>query len=163
MKVLVVSDTHGYLDNLERAVEAEAPFDLLVHCGDVEGQERSIETIARRPAWIVAGNNDFFGKLPKELTFSIGRNRAFLTHGHTYGIGYGRERIFAEARRRGCDLVFVGHTHIPMIQESGQVLLMNPGSLTYPRQRGRNPSYGVIEVGEDGEIRAEIRYLSGNR
>lgn len=162
MKVLVVSDTHGYLENLERAVEAEAPFDLLVHCGDVEGQERRIETIARRPAWIVAGNNDYFGKLPKELTFYIGKNKVFLTHGHTFGIGYDPDRIFIEARKRGCSIVLAGHTHAPMIREKDQVLLMNPGSLTYPRQQGRKPSYGVIEAGETGEIKAEIRYLSGN-
>ena len=38
MKVLLVSDTHGRDTNLERAVEAEAPFDMLIHCGDVEGR-----------------------------------------------------------------------------------------------------------------------------
>ena len=36
MKVLIVSDTHGHDENLERAVMMETPFDMLVHCGDVE-------------------------------------------------------------------------------------------------------------------------------
>ena len=158
-KVLVVSDTHGYLENLERVVDAEAPFDLVIHCGDVEGQERSVETICRAPGWIVAGNNDFFGKLPKELTFLVGSRKAFLTHGHTYHIGFEPERVIQAARSRGCDLVFVGHTHVPKLQETDGVLLMNPGSLTYPRQRNRKPSYGILEIGPDGSIRAEIRYL----
>ena len=39
MKVLIVSDTHGRDENLELAVNREAPFDMLVHCGDVEGRE----------------------------------------------------------------------------------------------------------------------------
>ena len=39
MKVLIVSDTHGHDENLERAVMMETPFDMLVHCGDVEGRE----------------------------------------------------------------------------------------------------------------------------
>ena len=37
MKVLIVSDTHGRDENLEEAVYREAPFDYLIHCGDVEG------------------------------------------------------------------------------------------------------------------------------
>ena len=161
MKVLVVSDTHGHLDNLERAVTAEAPIDLLVHCGDVEGQERSLETIARCPCWIVAGNNDFYGNLPKELTFQIAGNKAFVTHGHTYGIFQGTDRLLAAARSRDCSLAFAGHTHVPMLQNDGSVFFMNPGSLTYPRQSGRKPSYGVLELDREGKIiTAEIRYLS---
>ena len=37
MKVLIVSDTHGRDENLEQVVMNEAPFDMFVHCGDVEG------------------------------------------------------------------------------------------------------------------------------
>ena len=36
MKVLIVSDTHGQDENLEETVLREAPFDYLIHCGDVE-------------------------------------------------------------------------------------------------------------------------------
>ena len=39
MKVLIVSDTHGRDENLEQVVMNEAPFDMFVHCGDVEGRE----------------------------------------------------------------------------------------------------------------------------
>ena len=45
MKVLIVSDTHGHDENLERAVMMETPFDMLVHCGDVEGREIFIEAL----------------------------------------------------------------------------------------------------------------------
>ena len=46
MKVLIVSDTHGKDENLERAVYQEVPFDYLIHCGDVEGREIFIEALA---------------------------------------------------------------------------------------------------------------------
>ena len=46
MKVLIVSDTHGRDENLEIAINREAPFDMLVHCGDVEGREFYIEALA---------------------------------------------------------------------------------------------------------------------
>ncbi len=50
MKVLIVSDTHGHDENLERAVMMETPFDMLVHCGDVEGREIFIEALVDCPA-----------------------------------------------------------------------------------------------------------------
>ena len=49
MKVLIVSDTHGKDENLEAAVYKEAPFDLLIHCGDVEGREIFTEALVDCP------------------------------------------------------------------------------------------------------------------
>ena len=60
MKVLIVSDTHGHDENLEQVVMNEAPFDMFVHCGDVEGREIFIEALVECPCCIVSGNNDFF-------------------------------------------------------------------------------------------------------
>ena len=42
MKILIVSDTHGRLENLERVIEMTKPIDALIHLGDVEGQEDSV-------------------------------------------------------------------------------------------------------------------------
>ena len=64
MKVLIVSDTHGRDENLEQVVMNEAPFDMFVHCGDVEGREIFIEALVECPCCIVSGNNDFFSDLP---------------------------------------------------------------------------------------------------
>ena len=50
MKILVVSDTHGRDENFEQAVMQEAPFDMLIHCGDVEGREIFIEALTECPA-----------------------------------------------------------------------------------------------------------------
>ena len=71
MKILIVSDTHGRDWGLEEAIEKEAPFDMLVHCGDVEGREFYVEAMAGCPCCIVAGNNDFFSDLPREDEFKI--------------------------------------------------------------------------------------------
>lgn len=66
MKILVVSDSHGRDENLEQAVMQETPFDMLIHCGDVEGREIFIEAFTECPCHIVSGNNDFFSDLPRE-------------------------------------------------------------------------------------------------
>ena len=78
MKILVVSDTHGRDRELETAVEREAPFDKLIHCGDVEGREIFIEALADCPCCIVAGNNDFFCDLPREQEITIGGKNCLL-------------------------------------------------------------------------------------
>ena len=49
MKILIVSDTHGRDENLEKAVYREEPFDYLIHCGDVEGREIFIEALVDWP------------------------------------------------------------------------------------------------------------------
>ena len=55
MRVLVVSDTHGHLENLERALEETGPVDALMHCGDIEGQEERIRRMIDGPCYMVAG------------------------------------------------------------------------------------------------------------
>ena len=52
-----------------------------------------------------------------------------------------------------------GHTHYPEIEMQEGILVINPGSLTFPRQRGRKFSYAVMEAEEGKDLQAEIRYL----
>ena len=159
MKVLVVSDTHGRDESLEMAVALEQPFDYLIHCGDVEGREFFIEALAECPCTIVAGNNDFFSRLPREDEFYIGNKKAFITHGHKYSVSMTKEQILEEGKVRGADIVMFGHTHQPYFEQKDGITLLNPGSLSYPRQIGRKGSYMLLDVKPDGEMNFEERYL----
>ncbi|MBO6148080.1 MAG: metallophosphoesterase [Lachnospiraceae bacterium] len=158
MKILIISDTHGKLDNFFKVLEIVEPIDLLVHCGDVEGQESEIEALSGTPCHMVSGNNDFFSFLDREKEFTIGGKHVFLTHGHYYHVSMGPERIWEEAYSRGAQIVMYGHTHKPVVEERGAVTLVNPGSLSYPRQNGRRPSYILMEL-ENGKASYDIRYL----
>lgn len=159
MKILVVSDTHGRDRELETAVEREEPFDKLIHCGDVEGREIFIEALADCPCCIVAGNNDFFCDLPREQEITIGGKKALVTHGHYYGVSIDLSGIVDEARSRGCEIAFFGHTHKPVVAQKNGVLVINPGSLAYPRQSGRKSSYVILNTDIRGNIDAQIKYL----
>ena len=75
MKILIVSDTHGKDSNLETVLEIEKPIDMLIHLGDVEGSEEYIEVMAQCPCKMVAGNNDFFSDLPRELELNVGSRK----------------------------------------------------------------------------------------
>ncbi|MCR5128303.1 MAG: metallophosphoesterase family protein, partial [Lachnospiraceae bacterium] len=39
MRILVISDTHGDLQHLETVLAEEGDFDMLLHCGDICGDE----------------------------------------------------------------------------------------------------------------------------
>ena len=161
MKILVVSDTHRKDDNLKLVLSEECPLDMLIHLGDAEGSEHFI------PDWVnpecrmemVLGNNDFFSRLDREREIDIAGHKAFITHGHYYGVSMGPEGLVDEAKSRGCDLAMYGHTHRPFLDVIDGVTVLNPGSLSYPRQEGRRPSYMIIHVDADGKMDYQQRYL----
>ncbi len=159
MKILIVSDTHGRITNFKECLKRVSPIDMLIHCGDVEGQEEEIRRLAGCETHIVSGNNDYFTSLPREEEFSIGKYRAFLTHGHSYGVSLGLDRIVEEAKERGADTVIFGHIHRPVDKKRDGVRILNPGSLTYPRQDGRRPSYMLMEFDASGNMFCNIAYL----
>lgn len=159
MRILIVSDTHRKQKNLERALQREAPVDRLIHLGDAEGCEAEIAEMAGCPVNIIAGNNDFFSLLPKEEEIMLGRYRVLLTHGHYYYVSLGTEDLKRYAAGRGCDIVMFGHTHRPLLDYSDDIIVLNPGSLSYPRQEGRRPSYILMEIDQKGEAHFTVKYL----
>lgn len=159
MKVLIISDTHRNDVNLVKVLEKEKPIDLLIHCGDIEGSEKFIENTMECPVEMVVGNNDFFSNLPKEKEIMIGKYKVLLTHGHYYYVSNGNEMIKREAIARGMDIVMYGHTHKPVIEVEQDVIAINPGSLTYPRQDGKNPSYIIMTIDETGNANFQLNYV----
>lgn len=159
MRILIVSDTHRHNENFMKAFERVAPIDMVIHCGDAEGSENEIYFTARCPLMAVAGNNDFFCDLPKEREFYIEEYKVWVVHGHNYYVSAGNETLKREARGRDVDIVMYGHTHRPLIDIEDGLITINPGSLSYPRQEGRRPSYVVMDIDEDGEAHFSLEYL----
>ncbi len=159
MKVVIISDTHGHARNLKAVIDRVWPVDALIHCGDVEGEEDYIEQLAGCPLYVVAGNNDYFSGLARELEFVLGGKKIFLCHGHSYGVSMGMERIREEGQSRRADIVMYGHTHRPYLEVGKGITVLNPGSLAYPRQFPRDPSYMVMEIDSDGETHFTTCYL----
>lgn len=158
MKILIVSDTHRKNDNYFSVLNMHKP-DMVIHCGDAEGAEYTICEAAACPVQIVLGNNDFFSELPRELEFNIGEYKVWVTHGHNYYVSMGNENIKREAIERGVDIVMYGHTHKPVIDIDDEVIAINPGSLSYPRQEGHKPSYIIMELDRYDEAHFTIAYI----
>lgn len=159
MRVLIVSDTHRQNNNYLKVLERERPVDMVIHCGDAEGSEYLICESAGCPVEIVTGNNDFFSELPREKEFTIGSYKVWLTHGHNYYVTMGNESLKEEAAARGADIVIYGHTHRPLVDIEDKIIAVNPGSLAYPRQEGKRPSYVMMELDNEGKAHFDICYL----
>ena len=151
MRVLIVSDTHGRHNGLDRALQEAGDIDMLIHLGHVEGGEEYIDTVEGCEERIVRGNNDFFSDLPRVEEFYIGKYKIFITHGHSYYVSLDPEYIREEGKARKADIVMFGHTHRPFFEEMDEIIVLNPGSLSFPRQEGRKGSYMIMET--DGEGR----------
>lgn len=159
MKILIVSDTHGYHGMFDKALSTENPVDMLLHTGDVEGGDDYMAAMADCDVYMVRGNNDFFSDLPAERELLLCGRRLFMCHGHNYGVSLGADNIYREGKSRGADIVLYGHTHYPHCEERDGIWLINPGSLSCPRQPGRKPSYAVLDLSDDGHIQCRIEYL----
>jgi hypothetical protein len=162
MKILVVSDTHKKHDNLEAVIEQEKP-DCLYHLGDSEGYDFYIETHCGCPLSIVAGNCDFAAGLPEELLLEVGQSRILLTHGHYYNVNSDNRMLVKAAQAQGADVVLYGHTHCPELTEEEGITILNPGSISYPRQRNRIPTYALITVDANGQLDFSLHEYSDFR
>ena len=55
-----------------------------------------------------------------------------------------------------------GHTHRPFYEKEEGLITLNPGSLCYPRQPGRKPSYMIMQIDSNGKLEITQEYLNYN-
>lgn len=160
MKILIISDSHGYHDLMRKAIGREAPIDMLIHAGDVEGDLKNILGDKREyEIKAVAGNMDWLDSLEDELCFPVCGHKIFLAHGHRYGVHGGTRRLVERAKELGADIAIYGHIHMPDYGTEEGVLVINPGSVAKPRQEGWRKSYAVMTIDDKGKVDVEFKYL----
>lgn len=144
MRILVLSDSHGAVDNMVRAVEL-ADTRYVIHLGDCQ---RDADELQRRfPALLlygVPGNCDWGATDPAERLIELGGKRILMMHGHTRQVKYGRMNADYAAREAGADILLFGHTHEPLVDYDGTLYTMNPGAVG---DRWA-PTYGIITINE---------------
>jgi uncharacterized protein len=158
MLIAVLSDTHlprGSRRLPDRCVELLRSADLILHAGDVSALEAWEELRALGPpVRAVHGNVDgaeLRGLLPERLVVAVGEVRIGLVH--DAGPRAGRE-----ARLRSwfpaCGAVVYGHSHLPEVELSDGVWILNPGS---PTERRRAPERTMLLLRVSGsELQPEL-------
>lgn len=144
MRVLVLSDSHGCVDNMDRCVRLAEP-DHILHLGDCV---RDAEHLARLwpaiPMTTVPGNCDWGDGDQAEKLIELGARRILMMHGHTRGVKYSLQRAVYAARECGAEVLVFGHTHAPLVDYDGSLYVMNPGTIGGV---GAPATYGVITIG----------------
>jgi len=143
MRILVLADSHGRVENMVRCVEFVEP-DHLLHLGDcVRDAEKLQRYFPSLPMTTVPGNCDWGYEDEPERLIELGGRRIFMLHGHTRGVKYDLQRLWYAGREYGADAVVFGHTHTALVDYDGAMYLMNPGSIGGVHAIA---TYGVITV-----------------
>jgi hypothetical protein len=146
MRILVLSDSHGAVENMARCVDLVEP-DHILHLGDCL---RDAEALHRRypniPLDAVAGNCDWALDAPTERLLELAGHRILMMHGHTHGdVKHSDMASRYAAAEAGAEVLLYGHTHRPLVDKAGELWVMNPGTCEY----GGKLTYGVITATRD--------------
>lgn len=158
MRVLVIADTHtrgGKRPLPEGAWPYIETADHVLHAGDVCDPALLDALAGFAPVTAVAGNCDGHDVrawgAPESVELELGGVRVALVHDS--GARAGRRARMAR-RFPGARVVVYGHSHLPLVEDHDGLLLVNPGSPTWPRF-APFPSMGLLWI-SDGEVEGEI-------
>lgn len=141
MRVLVLSDSHGDVYKLRRAIDSQLTAKLIVFLGDGEYDIDSVE--CRVPVIKVRGNCDFGSSLPLNFTDEVCGKKIYCTHGFRENVKYTTENLISAAKSHGAHIALYGHTHVPVTSYDGGLYLVNPGSV-------HEGSFAVIDITDSG-------------
>ena len=166
-RILIISDSHGKNSNISDVLKKAGPFDMMLHAGDLECDPKTITGIvdgvndtrmsgetdtAGFPCYFVRGNCDWNGNLPAFQVIEVEGHRIFLTHGHRYYVNGGTQNLEYAALEQGCDIAVYGHTHVPAVIRREDITVVNPGSVSFPRQTPRRKTFMIMEIYKDGTV-----------
>ncbi len=145
----LVSDTHGLVrPELHDALEG---VELILHAGDVGGDDVLDELATIAPVEAVYGNTDATGRprLTQAIVRSVGDVRIHVSHGHELGSPTPARLLAAYP----ADVLVYGHTHRPLVTRAEGRLVVNPGAAG-PRRFDIQPSVALLSIeGDSAEAR----------
>ncbi len=163
-KLMIASDIHGSAFWCRKMLEARKREgdvrllllgDILYHGprNDLPDEYAPKEVISmlneiKNEIYCVRGNCEAevdqmvleFPVLADYCLFPVGERMMYCTHGHIYN-----ENTLPPMREG--DILLYGHTHVPRAEWSGGHIMLNPGSVSIPKENSPH-SYAVLEDGK---------------
>lgn len=154
MRIGVISDTHGRLR--KEVFDRFRDVEHILHAGDVGPPDLLVELEAIAPVTAVWGNTDGFAlraRTREVAELELEGHRIVVEHGDRLGTPTpeGLRDAHPEAR-----IIVYGHTHRPLVDDTDDVLVVNPGSAGAARF-GIPPSVGILTL--EGGITVELLEL----
>lgn len=153
MKIGIISDTHGSLLGWELAWKILENSDIIIHCGDLfnhgpgnpipeKYSPRELLNILNnlnKPVLIARGNCDSevdqtFLNIPicyPFLLYQIENLRIIASHGHIFK----KEEWIEIGKKWKINILISGHTHIPVLEKIDELIILNPGSPSIPKEK----------------------------
>lgn len=129
-KVLVISDTHSYID--DRIIKYASEADYVIHAGDVGSFDVIQKLNSVSKLLFVYGNidgNEIRSESNKFEFFKINDLKILLTHISGKTPKYNKETLI-KIKEHNPDLLIAGHSHILKIQydKINKLIFLNPGA-----------------------------------
>lgn len=129
-KVLVISDTHSYID--DRIIKYASEANYVIHAGDIGSFEviRKLKSVSK--VLFVYGNidgNEIRSESNKFEFFKLNNLKILLTHISGKTPKYNKETI-TKIKEHNPDILIAGHSHILKIQfdKINKLIFLNPGA-----------------------------------
>src|SRR5688572_27913186 len=125
MRIGLISDTHGLLR--PEVSNALAGVDVILHAGDVGGDDILMDLAFIAPVRAVFGNTDPPGAhgLVARIDEVFAGVRVHVSHGHELGA----PRVEFLLAAYDADVIVYGHTHKQLVHRAGDGrLVVNPGA-----------------------------------
>ncbi len=171
MKIGIIADTHGNLEGWQRAWDvALSDADIVLHAGDVlyhgpkfdPADSYGPRTLAEAlnacpvPLIVARGNSDsdvdqLVLDMPVQAPYAfvqLDGLRVLIAHGHITP----PDELLPLAQKWGVHLLVTGHTHRPLCAQRGDVLHVNPGTVTYPLSENPALSRMTCATWQDGSV-----------
>lgn len=151
-RIGLISDTHGLLR--AEALEFLRGCHHIVHGGDIGSPEILAELAAIAPLSAVRGNNDFGGwarAVEETVLLTFGGVRLYALHDLA--------QLAVDPAALGVRVVVSGHSHRPLVRESGGVLYVNPGSAG-PRRFALPIAVGELRIDANAAVSARTIELN---
>lgn len=152
-RILVFSDTHGSIATAQRIITETEGIECILHLGDNARDAEELRRVTNLRVINVRGNCDYDPSFPEKQLITIDGVRILLVHGHQYRVESSLLRLSLAAREAEASVVCFGHTHRALCAYEDGLLLLNPGSISRPRDGAR--SYAILEISKgaaDGYI-----------
>lgn len=163
MKLGLISDTHGELENLREALRQLIQIhkiEKVIHLGDEWEDTEVFKEIPGIDSIVVPGiyaRQYLAPTIPNRVICAFHGWQVLFSHTATANDkdlpGDPDPQELASDQK--IDVIACGHTHIPAIEEKNYVLVINPGHLKTKDKKGHSPSYAVLDIRPD-KIEASI-------
>jgi putative phosphoesterase len=157
MRIGIVSDTHGNIGLLEKAVDLlvrKQKISMLCHLGDEYDDIAELKDLYTELLQVPGIYDSRYkdGSLPAKLSEMV--------LGFSLLILHSLEKDLTDDDESRSDIILYGHTHRAELKLNEGRLYMNPGHLKGPLDKNMPPSFGLLVLG-DRNMSASIFGLDG--